>query len=120
MNYQEAIMVLKKVHVFYQNFAVTEERIQDWALVLQEYDLKGIISNLHEHVKTNKFPPTLADLLPKGNDLKVNQTAYRKIGVDSLNIQAEEARAMLELLEGDRFEGVPLQLPNFLKERNKK
>lgn len=118
MNYQEAIMVLKKVHVFYQNFAVTEERIQDWALVLQEYDLKGILSNLHNHVKENKFPPTLADLLPKDNGLKVNQSAYKKIGVDTLKINAEEARAMLEQLEGDRFKDKPLTLPSFMRKKD--
>jgi hypothetical protein len=119
MEYQESVMVIKKITVFYQNFVVTEEKIQDWSGVLQEYDLYSVMERLNDHVRANKFPPTLSDLLPNEKAGLTNVGAYIRIEGNTLEKQAEEARLMLERLEGDRFKGKPLELPSFMKKGKK-
>lgn len=107
MTFQQALLVIKKISVFYQNFVLTEEKANDWAMVLQEYDLVSIMENLKNHVKSNKFPPTLADLLPQEDDT-IKRAAYLPATAESLRISSEEAEGFLKLIEEDkpRFERI--------------
>lgn len=40
-----------------------EKTADAWLLVLRDSERNVVMSNLSKHVKTNRFPPTLADLL---------------------------------------------------------
>jgi hypothetical protein len=116
MRYQDAISLIEAITVFYQNFSITEAKVKEWALILQEYDAPSVSQRLRDHVRTSKFPPTIADLLPpQETEEKTNVSAYRLMAPNTLDINEDDARAYLELLEGDRFEGKTAELPSFLK-----
>jgi hypothetical protein len=99
MTYQEALKVIKTVSIYYQNFVITEERVKEWALIIQDYELFQVMDNLKEHARTNKFPPTLADLISTQEQNK--QVAYLPNTIETTMIQAEEARQFLEAIEGN-------------------
>lgn len=94
MNEDNVIMLLRKICVYYPNFKMVdlEETTDAWSLVLQDADVREVLKNLATHVKTNPFPPTIADLL------KIPKEESR--GRYIPNIQ--ETRLMLEQMDRDR------------------
>jgi hypothetical protein len=98
MKYNEALKVIKSVTIFYQNFIITEEKANEWALLLQEYDFNSIMENLRNYVKVNKFPPTISDLLNQENVSK-NQVAYLQVTEETMKEQALEAARLLQQIE---------------------
>lgn len=113
MTYKEAVRVLQTVSMFYQNFAMTEQKVKEWALIIQEYEFTDVMENLKNFVGESKFPPTVADLLPKENE-EPKSSAYLKIGDETLKVNADQAEEMLKRLEGERFKEIP-PLPDFIK-----
>jgi glutamine synthetase adenylyltransferase len=101
MTYQDALKVIKTVSVFYQNFVITEERIREWALVIQEYEYKQIMDNLKAFARENKFPPTLADLLQTQTQAS-KSAAYIQSTPEALGVRVDEAKRFLETIEGKR------------------
>jgi hypothetical protein len=100
LNYQEALKVIRTVSIYYQNFVITEERVKEWALVIQEYDLEPTLNNLKEFAKENKFPPTLSDLITKKEvEKQIKHAGYLPNTAESMQISTEEARRFLEALE---------------------
>jgi hypothetical protein len=52
------------------SFEVDQDKIDFWYKALKDYDFATLEENLLEHVKTNRFPPVIADLAkqPKKDD----------------------------------------------------
>jgi hypothetical protein len=100
MTYQEALKVIKAVATYYQNFSLTEEKVREWGLVIQEYELNQVMENLRTHVRKSQFPPAISDLIKQDESTK--RIAYLPNTVESMHIQAEEARQFLEAIEGNQ------------------
>lgn len=106
MTYQEALKAIKTISVFYQNFIITEEKVKEWALIIQEYEFRHVMENLKEHVKTSKFPPNLSDLIAaKEVEKPIRHAGYLPNTAESMQISAEEARRFLEALERPAISG---------------
>lgn len=66
MERTEIALLLRKIDIYYDGKvkkADPKERFESWASVLADIDGELVNQNLMRHVKTNSFPPTLADLI---------------------------------------------------------
>lgn len=100
MNYQEALKVIKTISIYYQNFVITEDRVKEWAYVIQEYDLEPTLNNLKEFAKESKFPPTLSDLIrTKEIEKPIRHAGYLPNTAESMQINSEQARQFLEAID---------------------
>lgn len=46
----------------YQNFSIDEVKTTFWHKMLEDYSFEHAMNNLRQHVYTEKFPPTIADI----------------------------------------------------------
>lgn len=65
MNKLDVAQLLKTICMYYPNFKIedVDKTTNAWLLVLQNDDASVVGKNLANHVRTEKFPPTIADLL---------------------------------------------------------
>lgn len=106
MTYQEALKVIKTISIYYQNFVITEDRVKEWAYIIQEYDLETTLNNLKEFAKGSKFPPTLSDIVKqKEIEKPIKHAGYLPNTAESMQISMEEARRFLEALERPKISG---------------
>lgn len=66
MNKAEVKELLKEIVVAYPNFEVPEPRFMLWCELMADISFKTARERLREHIKTNRFPPTIADIRQKG------------------------------------------------------
>ncbi len=62
----DVVEIIEAICMYYpNNFKIRdlEQTAKAWHLPLQESDRSTVMSNLLAHIKTNHFPPTIADLL---------------------------------------------------------
>lgn len=62
MTKAEVLELFKLIKSIYPNFEVTQEKIDMWADVMKGMDFDRVMSRAKEHVTTNKFPPTIAEI----------------------------------------------------------
>lgn len=55
--------ILSLIREFYEQFEITQKKIDSWHLILKDYEFEIIKDNLLKHCKTNKFVPKIADLI---------------------------------------------------------
>ncbi|MBJ6361110.1 replicative helicase loader/inhibitor [Paenibacillus sp. GCM10012307] len=46
----------------YQNFSIDEVKMTFWHNMLEDFPFEIALSNLRQHVYTEKYPPTIADI----------------------------------------------------------
>lgn len=65
----DVVSVIDIVEKYYPSFKYDsiDEITDDWHRFLKNADLEDVKVNLERHIKTNRFPPTMADLLVKNN-----------------------------------------------------
>lgn len=66
MNKSDVKELLKQIVVAYPNFEVSEPRFNLWCEMMQDISFKYAQKNLVEHIKTNRFAPTIADIRGAG------------------------------------------------------
>ncbi|CEI81266.1 Loader and inhibitor of phage G40P [Oceanobacillus oncorhynchi] len=62
MTKAEVLELFKLIKSIYPNFEVTQEKIDMWADVMKGMDFDRVMARAKEHVTTNKFPPTIAEI----------------------------------------------------------
>lgn len=70
MNKQEVVEVAKMIAHSYNNATFTKEKLETWERFLKGYDVEQVMANLTDHIKTNQFPPTIADLVKERGRLR--------------------------------------------------
>jgi hypothetical protein len=63
MNREQVKSLFKRIKDFYGNFDVYSEKVDAWASVLKKYECEFVTNNLEQHILTNKFAPTISDLV---------------------------------------------------------
>ncbi|MDR7001361.1 replicative helicase loader/inhibitor [Neobacillus niacini] len=62
---RETFDLLKKIHVFYEQFVVDQEKLDLWHEVLKEYSLEKVQKNLFAFAQKSSVPPKVSDLTQK-------------------------------------------------------
>lgn len=85
MNKKQVLDLIIKIEEFYNNpftrnlgHDETKEQkiikvVDSWSLMLEDQDYKHVMKKLKKHVRSNKFPPTIADLYEEPQESKINQ-----------------------------------------------
>ena len=113
----EAIKIIKTVADFYQSFSVTEEKVKEWANVIEPYEFTFVMDNLKEHLKRSQFPPTIKDLT-HGEEVASKNVAYTYFTEDAKEEREQQARELLRKL-GQEIDLENIEVPDFLKGRKK-
>jgi hypothetical protein len=69
MDRKEAVEVLKAIETFYGNkFKIDNPKaeLDAWHSILKDYEFDEIMHNLQNYVKTNRFAPSIADIINAG------------------------------------------------------
>ena len=97
MKKTEVLTTLNAIAMYYPNFKVgsLEETTDAWHLLLQDSEDAVVTKNLIEHIRTNRFPPTIADLLklPEARDRAIPTAAET---IQMLNAPAKEPHELLQ------------------------
>ncbi|MBC2285868.1 hypothetical protein HCB69_15945 [Listeria booriae] len=100
--------VIKSVAVAYRNFDTNETHLKLWADMLRNGDYEKTRITLEKHIASNRFPPSVAEILVKPNDSflqteKILQERKKKIesnnnclDIDDFSIPEVIKRAILE------------------------
>jgi hypothetical protein len=62
---KETFQLLKTISTYYDQFVISQEKVDLWHGVLKPYQSEVIEENLIGFVKESPYPPKIADLLPK-------------------------------------------------------
>ena len=65
---KETFALMESIQQFFPHFEITQSKIDSWQKVLSDADYKTVDDNLLKYVKSNKFPPTISDLVTKQDE----------------------------------------------------
>lgn len=117
MEHKEALKVIKTVADFYQYFTVTEEKVIEWAKVIEPYEYAFVMANLKEHIKRSEFPPTIKDLTQEKEAASKN-VAYTLFTEEAKKDREKQSRELLKEL-GQEIDIENVEVPEFLKGRQR-
>ncbi|MGO4181837.1 replicative helicase loader/inhibitor [Paenibacillus sp. TAF43_2] len=63
MKQTETAQLLAVIKTAYQNFLVTDQAVRLWHEYMKEISFSSAQKNLQEHIRSNRFPPTIADIV---------------------------------------------------------
>ena len=119
MKIYEVLEVLDVITTYYPNFLKVEDlqrTAKAWHTFLEEMDQAEVLRNLHEHIKTDRFPPTVADLI------KFEETEHSRRAIpnnqETLLMLAAPFENKQAATEEERKEGLKA-IQEVLKELNK-
>lgn len=58
----DVLELFKLIKSVYPTFEVTQNKIDIWANVMKDMDFDRVTVRAKEHIATNKFPPTIAEI----------------------------------------------------------
>lgn len=58
MNHADMLTILTEIAVFFDKFAVTDEKVMAWHKVFKNYDTKTMLAAVDEYAMTNSYAPT--------------------------------------------------------------
>ncbi|WP_046178832.1 replicative helicase loader/inhibitor [Domibacillus tundrae] len=78
MEIEQVEQILNTINAAYSRFEVTDDRLMLWSEMLLDMDYDKVNARLKQHIKANKFPPSVAEIsvfeTPKNEHLeKVKQ-----------------------------------------------
>lgn len=76
MDKKQTANFIKQVMGAYPSFEPTPERLEVWQRNLSEMDYDLAIKRLDKHVMTQKFPPSIAEILNPDEHLKRKAKPY--------------------------------------------
>ncbi|MBD0381233.1 replicative helicase loader/inhibitor [Paenibacillus sedimenti] len=62
MKQTETAKFLAAIKTFFPNFEITTAVTHGWQSMLEDVSFERAQQNLAQHIKTNRFPPTIADI----------------------------------------------------------
>ncbi|MDR7000300.1 replicative helicase loader/inhibitor [Neobacillus niacini] len=68
MTKQEALKILVLIESVYKGYISKNETVTFWFNYCSELDFPMVMSKLKMHIRTNPYPPTIADLTDKPED----------------------------------------------------
>jgi hypothetical protein len=89
---KEAFNIMQYVKVFYERFEINQEKINAWYNVLQAEDFQEVRKIVEVYARTNKFPPTVAELLPTKQLNGVMSVEQTRAHLDKLEREREAAK----------------------------
>lgn len=89
---KETYNILQYVKAYYERFEITQEKINAWHNVLQAEDFEAVKQILSSYVRTNKFPPTVAELIPTKQLNGVMSVEQTRVHLDKLEREREAAK----------------------------
>jgi N-dimethylarginine dimethylaminohydrolase len=63
INKEQTFELLKLIKDFYEQFEITQSKLDSWHLVIKDCELETVKNNLLLYCKENVFPPKVADLI---------------------------------------------------------
>lgn len=54
--------ILETIAESYSNFDLTKKKAEVWSEFLSDMPYEKVKSKLHDHIRTSKFPPTIAEI----------------------------------------------------------
>jgi hypothetical protein len=86
MTKEEVLSLLKVISSAYHNVDMTDERTALWCQLLGDFPLERAQKHLKEHIISNHFPPTPADIIR----FNPNKDLLSKMYFDAIRIEAFE------------------------------
>lgn len=65
----EALSILRDV---YGSFEFDQQKLNTWHRILKNQDPVKVLKNLEKHIRTNKFAPTISELIEEQIESKIN------------------------------------------------
>src|SRR5690625_837874 len=62
MNREQVIELFKLIRDVYPNFEVDTQKVNTWTRLMKGMDFKRVMAKAEEHVQSNRFPPTIAEI----------------------------------------------------------
>jgi hypothetical protein len=97
MNKEQVFDILSLIKQYYDRFEVSQMKINAWHDVLEPEDFNAVYSILKEVVKTNKFPPTIAEIMPTKQLNGVMGVEETRKYLDKLEAEEKERRKNSDL-----------------------
>ena len=79
---KEIYSLMKLIEVYFEQFKITQEKLDSWHMVLSKYSYEKLHGNLMEFVVHSPHPPKISDLvqnpsgggryIPSGFDFDIN------------------------------------------------
>ncbi len=73
MTPKEALQIKTVIEAAYPNVKPSKESDLVYISIFQDYDVQPMLAAAKEHIKACAFPPTIADLLRRYDNVQVNQ-----------------------------------------------
>lgn len=86
MTNEEAAEVLLTIREVYPSFELTERKMKILVPALLQMDLIHVMKRLNEHIMTNPWPPTIADIAAfpqQENDILKKTNEYEKLASEN-------------------------------------
>lgn len=103
MNRSEVIELFKMLKDVYPNFEVSTQKVNTWSRLTKDMDYKRVVRKTEEHISSNKFPPTIAEIAayaPEENKvLKQMEEWKREADKVPESTKEEFRRKMQELIK---------------------
>lgn len=74
MEREDAKKVFKRIAASYPNWKVDKYIAEVWIEELQEADAEHVWANTKEHIKNNRFAPTIAEIVRPNSDIEAART----------------------------------------------
>ncbi|WP_028609755.1 replicative helicase loader/inhibitor [Paenibacillus harenae] len=104
MKKQETAQFLAVVKTAFPHFEITEPVVHLWHEYLEPIPFDQAKKNLQEHIRSNRFPPTIADIVR----LEPNSTLH----IDQLRLETAERFALM-----DEWERNAVPIPEWIGEK---
>lgn len=62
MNREQVIQLFKLIKSVYPTFEVDTQKVDIWTRLMKDMDFNRVMTKAEEHVQSNKFPPTIAEI----------------------------------------------------------
>lgn len=98
--------IVKAIRGTYPNSPISSQQIFDlWYEMLKDMDYETVSNNLHKHIRTNKFAPTVAELRGVVDSKDFNNFKRRPYNMDLLERQLLEAdREMIPEIKANCYQ----------------
>jgi hypothetical protein len=87
----------------YPLFDISDEKLEVWNELLADQDFEKVKRNVLRHIKTEKYPPTIAEIIdhsPKQETSFIDQLAEMRRNAASPEVAAMHKARIRELLNG--------------------
>jgi hypothetical protein len=114
INKNETFELFELIQEFYDQFEITQSRIDAWHLVIKDCDFNTIKGNLLQYCRENIYPPKVADLvkdkskgldrmnaIPNVEETRNYLNAYQKVKYTDEQLQSiEQSKSKIRKILG--------------------